>query len=68
MESLSQDKENDVGFIIPAKLHLMLQTSVAISMESLSQDKENGDGFIVLRLTAVTLFMLMEFNIDVIID
>jgi hypothetical protein len=31
-----------------AKLHLMLHTSVAISMESLSQDKKNDVGFIVV--------------------
>jgi hypothetical protein len=53
IESLSQDKENDIGFIV---LYPLLEkkvtsyatyTSVAKWMESLSQDKDNIIEFII---------------------
>jgi hypothetical protein len=42
-----------------AKLHLMLHTSVAISMDSLSQDKENDVGFIVVSQLGNTLSYIL---------
>jgi hypothetical protein len=47
-KSSSQDKDNDVGFIVLSQLGEKIHASVATSMESLSQDKEDDVGFIVL--------------------